>query len=116
MESMEAKPIADKGSRSPNEFDLIVAERVRKERVRQGRTLQEVGEACGISHQQLQKYEVGTNRMSIGMYRLICNALRVPLDYFLNDPDELKKDQLPFQVKKDLSTLHKSLGHLLARY
>lgn len=56
-----------RASRAPTEIDKIVGERIRAERIRQDVTMQELGEQLGISHQQLQKYETGTNRLSAGM-------------------------------------------------
>tara|TARA_R110002124_G_scaffold43864_21_gene134660 strand:- start:1830 stop:2099 length:270 start_codon:yes stop_codon:yes gene_type:complete len=45
-----------------------------------------LGSELGISHQQLQKYETGTNRLSAGMLSVVAEALRVPIaDLFEDD-------------------------------
>lgn len=71
------------GSRSPNEYDKQVGEKIRQLRVRRSMTLQGLAEAVGVSHQQLQKYETGSNRLSAGMVPIVANALGVGiLDLF----------------------------------
>ena len=42
-------------------------------------TLAELGEALGISHQQLQKYETGVNRLSAGMLFNVASLFQVPI-------------------------------------
>ena len=60
----EGKPRA---KRAPSEMDLRVASRLREARHAQGMTLVELSGRLGVSHQQLQKYESGANRISAGM-------------------------------------------------
>lgn len=64
-------------SRAPTDIDRFVGERVRQLRTDQRMTLQELGADLGISHQQLQKYETGTNRFSAGMLFQTARALGV---------------------------------------
>lgn len=100
-----------KGSREATQFDKEMGERIRAERINQDLTLSELAERCGISHQQLQKYEVGTNRISLGMYRIICLALRVKLSYLLgDDPEPLT---MPRRIENDLRKVHALLGEVL---
>ena len=53
-------------------------------------TQQELGNRLGISFQQVQKYERGTNRISAGLLHRLTGILRVPIDYFYAGlpPDE----------------------------
>ena len=67
------------GSRSPTKVDQQVGEKIRELRVAHNLTLSELGQELGISHQQLQKYETGTNRLSAGMLSNVARALRVPI-------------------------------------
>lgn len=67
------------GSRSPNEIDLVVGQNIRRLRQSQYLTLQEMSAALGISHQQLQKYETGTNRLSAGMMPGVAEILGVDI-------------------------------------
>jgi transcriptional regulator with XRE-family HTH domain len=47
-----------------------------------GVSQEQLGAAIGVTFQQVQKYEKGTNRVSSGRLQRIAHALRVPLDYF----------------------------------
>ena len=43
-------------------------------------TLTDLGAVLGLSHQQLQKYETGANRVSVGMVVKIAEALNLSID------------------------------------
>src|ERR671913_2233158 len=53
-------------TKSPNPVDRHVGSRVRMRRMMVGMSQEKLGEACGITFQQIQKYEKGTNRMGAG--------------------------------------------------
>ncbi len=72
--------------RKPVKTDLIVGANVRACRQSQGYTLAEAASALGISHQQLQKYETGHNRISAGTLVQLSNYLGVPLEALFEDP------------------------------
>jgi transcriptional regulator with XRE-family HTH domain len=65
--------------RAPTDVDVIVGENLRTIRKAQNLTLAELSGQLGISHQQLQKYEVGTNRISAGMLHQIAEMLNTPM-------------------------------------
>jgi transcriptional regulator with XRE-family HTH domain len=75
------------GSRSPTRIDQLVGEKIRELRTAQNLTLSELGQELGISHQQLQKYETGTNRLSAGMLASVARVLRVPIAELFQDAD-----------------------------
>jgi transcriptional regulator with XRE-family HTH domain len=65
-----------------DEVDFMVGRQLRRRRRLMGLTQQELGGACGISFQQVQKYECASNRMSVAMlWRFAC-ALEVDVSYF----------------------------------
>lgn len=66
--------------RQPVDADLAVGANIRKLRVENGLTLQELAAQLGFSHQQLQKYETGSNRVSAGVLYHIARAFCVPID------------------------------------
>ena len=66
-------------TRSVTDVDRQVGENVRKFRIAHGMTLVDLSEALGISHQQLQKYETGSNRLSAGVLLNVSRILAVPL-------------------------------------
>lgn len=83
-------------SRAPTRVDQLVGGKIRALRIAQNRTLAELGAELGISHQQLQKYETGTNRLSAGMLSTVAEALRVPIaDLFEDDSDADSVSQDP---------------------
>jgi transcriptional regulator with XRE-family HTH domain len=46
----------------------------------------DLGKALGVTFQQVQKYENGTNRISVGGLQKIAHTLRVPISFFFDDP------------------------------
>ena len=50
-----------------------------------GLSREHLAEKIGVSHQQLMKYEHGTNRLSVGRLVLIANALSKDISYFYED-------------------------------
>ena len=75
------------GSRAPNEIDRLVGAKLRTARHDSGRTLHDVAGEVGVSHQQLQKYETGTNRISAGMLPGLAQALGIDVMDFFEDAD-----------------------------
>lgn len=71
-------------SRSPNHIDRLVGARLRVLRVAENRALADLGADLGISHQQLQKYETGANRMSAGMLWQAAQIFGVRVDAFFD--------------------------------
>jgi transcriptional regulator with XRE-family HTH domain len=46
----------------------------------------DLGNALGLTFQQVQKYEKGTNRIGAGRLQQIASYLRVPISFFFDDP------------------------------
>ncbi|MCR9218995.1 MAG: helix-turn-helix domain-containing protein [Alphaproteobacteria bacterium] len=59
--------------------DVAVGARVRELRIRAGMSQTKLGEALGVSFQQIQKYENGANRMGASRLVQVASALNVPL-------------------------------------
>lgn len=68
--------------KAPNEVDRHVGTRVRMRRTMLGMSQEKLGEAIGITFQQVQKYEKGTNRVSASRLQQISTTLGVTIDYF----------------------------------
>ena len=77
-----------RGSGGPNPVDVHVGSRVRLRRTLLGMSQEKLGEAIGLTFQQVQKYERGANR--IGSSRLfdLSRVLDVPVGYFFEDMPE----------------------------
>ena len=66
----------------PNETDVLVGTRVRIRRVELGLSQTQLANALGVTFQQVQKYEKGTNRIGASRLHAIAGVLRVPVSYF----------------------------------
>lgn len=66
--------------------DFHVGSRVRSRRTLLGLSQSDLADALGISFQQIQKYEKGTNRISSSRLHQIAAVLKVTPPYFFEDP------------------------------
>ncbi len=86
--------------RECSKIDAHVGGQVRRRRRMAGITQEDVGKVLGISFQQVQKYENGTNRMSAGRLYVLANLLNVTVnDFFagldlMNQADHGVDDEL----------------------
>jgi transcriptional regulator with XRE-family HTH domain len=69
-------------------IDALVGVRLRARRQELQISQQELGRRLGITFQQVQKYETGSNRMSAGRLNDISAALEVPISYFFGGNEE----------------------------
>ena len=67
--------------RLPNPTDKHVGSRVRTRRLMLAMSQTEVGDALGLSFQQLQKYEKGTNRIGASRLRHLSSILQVSISF-----------------------------------
>lgn len=68
--------------RSMHPVDQIVAKRVRLARIEAGLSQTALGEALGVSFQQIQKYERGVNRISAGKLSKIAELMGRDIAFF----------------------------------
>jgi transcriptional regulator with XRE-family HTH domain len=68
--------------------DVIAGQRLRALRKRRGFSQAALADAIGISFQQVQKYERGLNRMSVGRINIVANFFNVSVLYFFNGSSE----------------------------
>lgn len=70
------------------EIDQAIGARLRLMRDARGVTQSELGDAIGVTFQQIQKYEKGTNRVSISTLKMMCKVLHCkPMDIIGEDDD-----------------------------
>ena len=72
----------------PNPIDIHVGTRLRLQRTLLGLSQEKLGEAVGITFQQLQKYERGSNRISASRLYNLAQVLDVPVSFFFDDLPE----------------------------
>ena len=68
--------------KAPNPIDKHVGSRVRMRRVLIGMSQEKLGEALGLTFQQVQKYEKGTNRIGASRLQQISTILGVSVSFF----------------------------------
>ena len=78
----ERKVLNESGTKEPQDVDRHVGSRVRMQRMAIGMSQEKLGDACGITFQQIQKYEKGMNRMGASRLHQIAHVLQVPVEFF----------------------------------
>ena len=68
--------------KAPNPTDKHVGSRVRMRRMMLGMSQEKLGDALGLTFQQVQKYEKGTNRIGASRLQQIAQILQVPVAFF----------------------------------
>lgn len=68
--------------KKPNPIDIHVGGRIRLRRNMLGMSQERLGESLGITFQQIQKYEKGTNRVGASRLQAISSILNVPIAFF----------------------------------
>ncbi|MEX0760784.1 MAG: helix-turn-helix transcriptional regulator [Tistlia sp.] len=69
----------------PNPVDVHVGQRVRQRRTLMGLSQEKLGEALGLTFQQVQKYERGANRIGASRLFDLANILDTDINYFFED-------------------------------
>jgi len=85
MQQQTRRPGRRKGDK-PNPIDIHVGSRVRLERL---------GEAIGLTFQQVQKYERGANRIGASRLHDLSRVLDVPVSFFFDDMDPVRAPAIP---------------------
>ncbi len=111
---MARRPGKPKGHRSSSEveIDKHVGQRLRQRRVILGLSQTALGDALGLTFQQVQKYEKGSNRVGASRLYQLSKILDVPVSYFYEDmPGELARITLsvkpPTRDESEPDTMHK---------
>src|SRR5690242_21949001 len=97
--------------KAPNPIDQHVGSRVRMRRMMLGMSQEKLGAALGLTFQQVQKYEKGTNRIGASRMAQISETLQVPVAFFyegapsgMGGPPGLSEAQSPAYVADFLDT------------
>jgi transcriptional regulator with XRE-family HTH domain len=68
--------------KSPDPTDRHVGSRLRMRRMMLRMSQTELGDVLGVTFQQVQKYENGTNRIGAGRLQRVAETLQVPITFF----------------------------------
>ena len=90
----------------PNPVDKNVGARIRMRRLLLNMSQEKLGKAIGLTFQQIQKYEKGTNRVGGSRLHQIATALDVQPGYFFEGVPETSRKATQTSVLDDLGTTH----------
>ena len=79
--------------RKATSLDVIIGSRLRAQRLSHKLSQDELAQSLGISFQQVQKYESGTNRISASRLKQVSDVLRVPISSWFGDDKRPSKKQ-----------------------
>ena len=88
IKSSDKRPVSAARTGIPNPVDVHVGSRMRARRLILGLSQEKLGELIGLSFQQVQKYEHGTNRLSASRLFDLSAVLGVSIQYFFDDMPE----------------------------
>jgi transcriptional regulator with XRE-family HTH domain len=81
-------------ARQSDPYDVEVGRRIRARRMATQMSQMELACRVGVTFQQVQKYEKGTNRVAAGRLKRIAKVLQVPILYFFDDSEESARDDV----------------------
>jgi transcriptional regulator with XRE-family HTH domain len=90
---LESQPLRRRGRpkvETPNPVDVRVGARLRLRRNMLGLSQEKLGEAIGLTFQQVQKYERGANRIGASRLYELSQVLDGPVSFFFDDPDPVR--------------------------
>ena len=92
-----------RGSNAYNPIDVHVGARLRACRTLLGLSQTVLAEAIGLTFQQLQKYENGSNRISASRLYDFSKLLDVDIGYFFDEMDQATKSESPARLSQQKS-------------
>jgi len=87
----------NEAEQGPNPIDRHVGLRIRMRRKELGLSQERLGEAVGLTFQQIQKYERAANRVSASKLWEISRALEAPIGYFYEGLEGADPVEAPFR-------------------
>ena len=91
------------GKKEPNAADRYVGNRVRMRRMMIGMSQTSLGDALGITFQQVQKEEKGINRIGAGRLQQMAHILQVPVAFFFDGAPAISGVPAAKEGKMDLA-------------
>jgi transcriptional regulator with XRE-family HTH domain len=90
--------IAPHPARAPHPNDVMVGRSIRLHRIAAKMSQVELGQKLGVTFQQVQKYEKGTNRVGAGRLLTISEVLNVPITTFYRGAKAIRGGHSPLQL------------------
>ncbi|MBI1330263.1 MAG: helix-turn-helix domain-containing protein [Alphaproteobacteria bacterium] len=79
--------------RTTTEYDTHIGYQIRRLRLLAGMSQEQLGTGLGVSFQQIQKYENGTNRISAGRLYVAARVLGIRVADFYTELEEVKRSR-----------------------
>ena len=83
---------------APHPYDVLVGANIRLYRIAANVSQTDLGEQLGVTFQQIQKYEKGTNRVGAGRLFVIATVLKVPVVRFYDGLKTPLNTRAPIQL------------------
>ncbi|MEK6658006.1 MAG: helix-turn-helix transcriptional regulator [Nitrospirota bacterium] len=85
-------------------YSAAIGEKIRALRKQFGLSQEKLGEIAGVTYQQIQKYENGTDRISTDRLNLIAEGLNIPISYFFEEKSlKVKEKEALYHTIGELS-------------
>jgi len=85
------------------EINILIGKRILSLRDQKNMSRSKLAKVIGITHQQLDKYEKGTNRISAAKIAIICQALKIDPAFFYSNL--IMEKNITKDIQKDLDKL-----------
>ena len=89
--------------KKPNPIDVHVGKRVRLRRTMLGLSQEKLGDSLGITFQQIQKYEKGSNRIGASRLQQLSEILKTPISFFFEEVPGSEKAAIDGMSEADSS-------------
>lgn len=99
-------------TRKADIYDLTAAKAIQEVRFSKGISRHGLADAVGVTHQQFQKYEKGINRITIGRFIHICDALDINASELMDRIQENKIDEACIDNSRMLLEMSKAFQQI----
>ena len=89
------RPAVSQQARKSDDLDLLIGKRLRERRILLAITQEELAQRIQLSPQELQKYEIGENRISAARLFRLGQILEVPITWFFAQVTYLTENAAP---------------------
>lgn len=92
------------GKHKSTTYSAAIGDKIRSLRKQFGLSQEQLGEIAGVTYQQIQKYENGTDRISTDRLGLIAEGLKIPISYFFEEKSpKVKEKEVLYHTIGELS-------------
>jgi len=84
-----------------------IGDKIKTRRRKLGISQEELAEILGVTYQQVQRYENGTNKLNVENIQMVANAINVPVSYFFEGekPSMVAEKSAPYLPSEEIKLL-----------